>query len=117
MKKNLFFTLLYSLLLISLPAQAETIENDTPVIEQQSSTKSKLYPNPARDYIQIKNSSSLPIKNISILSMVGSSMLNKDLGNQLEEQPINVSRLPSGRYFVKISYHNGSQEILNLIKI
>jgi hypothetical protein len=84
---------------------------------EQPTTKSKLYPNPAVDFIIVKNSSVAKIKNISVLSMVGSVMINKEISDNNNNQEINVAKLPTGRYFVKVSYTGGNQEVLTLIKL
>lgn len=86
-------------------------------LEQKTVTKSKLYPNPAKDFVFIKNYSSSKLKNISILSMVGSSVFSKEITDNNNNPEINVSKLPTGKYFVKVSYLDGYMEILTLIKI
>ena len=84
--------------------------------EEQKTTKSIIYPNPARDFAVVRNTSDVEIKNITILSIVGSSVLSQDSNNNGEEQ-LNLTRIRSGRYFVKVTYADGYKEILNLIKL
>lgn len=86
-------------------------------IDQKPVTKSKLYPNPARDFVFVKNSSTSKLKNISVLSMVGSSVISKEATDNSNTQEINVGKLPTGKYFVKVSYLDGYMEILTLIKL
>ncbi len=112
-----------SLILVLTSLTLVTANNELPKgtgftkVEDQPVTKSKLYPNPASDFTIIKNTSTTKIKNISVLSMVGSYMINKEIPDNNTSQEINVSKLPSGRYFVKVSYVDGSQEVLTLIKL
>jgi hypothetical protein len=117
MKKFLFFiTLLFTINLVTaknLPANFLMKF----YLQEQPYTKSKLYPNPAVNFILVKNSSSYKIYNISVLSMVGTNLINKDIIDSNLNQEINISKLPTGRYFVKVTYSDGSREILTLIKL
>ncbi|CVK15779.1 Por secretion system C-terminal sorting domain-containing protein [Apibacter mensalis] len=117
MKKFLFFiTLLFTINLVTaknLPANFLMKF----YLQEQPYTKSKLYPNPAVNFILVKNSSSYTINNISVLSMVGTNLINKDITGSNLNHEINISKLPTGRYFVKVTYSDGSREILTLIKL
>ncbi|WP_128330372.1 T9SS type A sorting domain-containing protein [Apibacter sp. HY039] len=83
----------------------------------EKTTRSLLFPNPATDFTIIKNTTSTKIKNISVLSMVGSSVINREISDNNARQELNVAKLPTGRYFIKVSYADGEVEILTLIKI
>ena len=117
MKKFLLFiTLLFSINLVTAKDIPVSFLMDISY-QDQPYTKSKLYPNPAVNFILVKNSSSSRILNISVLSMVGTNLIDKDILDNNQNQEINISKLPTGRYFVKVSYSDGSREILTLIKL
>lgn len=117
MKKFLFFiTLLFSINLVTAKDFPANILMNF-YLQEQPYTKSKLYPNPAVNFILVKNSSSYKIDNISVLSMVGTNLIDKDIIDSNLNQEINISKLPTGRYFVKVTYSDGSREILTLIKL
>ncbi|MDR1876387.1 MAG: T9SS type A sorting domain-containing protein [Flavobacteriaceae bacterium] len=112
-----------SLILMLISLHLVTAKNELPQhdgtlnLGEQPVTKSKLYPNPAVDFIIIKNSSASKIKNVSVLSMVGSVVINKEISDNNNNPEVSVSKLPTGRYFVKVSYSDGNPEILTLIKL
>ncbi|MDR3272562.1 MAG: T9SS type A sorting domain-containing protein [Flavobacteriaceae bacterium] len=110
---------LVSILLLFIAFNLVTAETE-PVFSsyssEQTTTKSIIYPNPARDFTTIKNTSDVKIKNITVVSMVGSSVLNQNGGSDSEIQ-LNLTNIRAGRYFVRVTYANGYQEILSLIKL
>lgn len=57
-----------------------------------------LYPNPANSLVAISNPNGLAIEKIEIFDVLGRSMLRTD-----NTEAINVSTLPEGQYFVKIT--------------
>lgn len=68
----------------------------------------KIYPNPAKDFINIK--SQKDINSIEIIEQSGKRIIeSKDL-------EINVSQLAKGVYILKIKFSNGSSSIQKLIK-
>jgi len=79
----------------------------------------KIYPNPVKDELRIKNDE-LRIKNVEIVDLSGRAVLMGEFNSPLQngnpvgaycirpnETIINVSSLPSGIYFVKISTDTG----------
>lgn len=59
-----------------------------------------IYPNPAKNYLYIKNSASLNIQDISIVSLNGQVVLQKSYFSISDG--INVSHLKTGVYFVRL---------------
>ncbi|MDC9721743.1 MAG: M1 family aminopeptidase [Urechidicola sp.] len=66
-------------------------------------SKLTIYPNPAANSFQIKNSSEILIENISIYNILGQLVLN----NQQSEN-INIESLATGLHFVKIETNQGT---------
>lgn len=60
-------------------------------------TNISIYPNPAKDVINILNDNNLNITNVEILDLTGRTVLSTD-----KSADINISELPEGQYFVKI---------------
>lgn len=56
-----------------------------------------IYPNPAKDIVNILNNNNLNITKVEIIDLVGRVVLNTE-----KYQNINISELPDGQYFVKI---------------
>lgn len=86
---------------------------NTLAVEQQQG-KSVIYPNPAREFTTVKSNNK--IKTVTVVSVVGNIVINESLNGNSEIE-LNVSKLKSGKYFVKITYLDGSQDILNLFKL
>ncbi len=65
---------------------------------------SNIYPNPAKDFIEISlnNEASFMGSEVQIVYMLGIEVLNVGIGLDLSSQRIDVSRLPSGVYYIKI---------------
>lgn len=68
----------------------------------------KIYPNPAKDFINI--TSQKEINSVEILDQSGKRI------SESKELKINVSKLPKGVYILKIKFLNGSSSIQKLIK-
>lgn len=68
------------------------------------------YPNPAKDEIRLSQS----CKHITIYNTLGQEIKRRE--SILKNEPIDVSALKSGLYFVKIEMPSGSYETLSLIK-
>lgn len=76
---------------------------------QNSVSKSKIYPNPATDLVQIKSD-----KNISTMSIFDLS--GKLMKTVQKQNAANVQNLIPGNYVLKINYQDGSSESHQLIK-
>jgi len=68
----------------------------------------KIYPNPAKDFINI--TSKQQINSIEILEQSGKRI------SESKDLKINVSQLPKGVYILKIKFSNGSSSIQKLMK-
>ncbi len=68
-----------------------------------------IYPNPAKEYITIKNNENISIKRISIYDLKGTELefINTPIGN---EYKFNTGLLASGAYVVKVITAKGSFE-------
>ncbi len=70
-------------------------------IEDNSFTAIKIFPNPASNQLNIN--ASQPLERIEMYSVSGKFIMSEtDFSN-----PIDISKLPSGLYFIKISSKNG----------
>lgn len=74
-------------------------ECDLPYAIEDNSveTEVSIYPNPAKDIVNILNNNALNITNIQIIDLVGRIVLSTE-----QVQNINITNLPEGQYFVKI---------------
>jgi hypothetical protein len=63
------------------------------------------YPNPARDYVNVKIEKVLKNGKISFTDMLGMTLLNKTIGNERDIR-IPVSHLPGGFYMVSVTSEN-----------
>ncbi|MDP9956458.1 hypothetical protein J2X97_002117 [Epilithonimonas hungarica] len=87
---------------IFTPSSLATNENNL------SKNDVKIYPNPAKDFINI--TSRKEINSVEILEQSGKRI------SESKELRINVSQLPKGIYILKIKFSNGSSSIQKLIK-
>jgi hypothetical protein len=88
----------------------DTIPNDTTTLAlafKKEITEFKIYPNPARNYIQVD--AATPIKAIRILTMDGRLM------QELAEPRIDISHLAAGPYLVQILLPDGRSATRKLI--
>ncbi|MBE9467475.1 MAG: T9SS type A sorting domain-containing protein [Bacteroidetes bacterium] len=86
-------------------------EVETSIVNSLSAINSKIYPNPASDFVKI--SSDVAGFNINIYNVIGQLVLN-----QLEngkQSIVNIASLKNGLYFIKVQ-QNGVESIQKLIK-
>ena len=78
--------------------------------------KSLIYPNPAKDFTFVKSKSSfLGIKSIMIYTVVGNEVLNLR-ANNANKVRVNLSRIRSGKYLIKVVFTDDSEEAQILVK-
>ena len=77
----------------SWPASIESVENNNAI---------RIYPNPTNNLLNIEWSSSMNLKEISILNYLGQEMMVMNGFDKLESTSINLSELANGVYFVKL---------------
>jgi len=79
----------------------------TSMEEQNQADDIKIYPNPARDELRIKNASPIAIgvkiKAIKIFNILGEQVLQSAINNMESEIKIDVSKLNSAIYFLEIN--------------
>ena len=75
----------------------------------------EIYPNPAADWVTIKNSNCLILEQASIYDLSGKLILTTQLKETITEQQLDLSKMDSGIYFVVIKSVDG-QFIQQLIK-
>ena len=90
----------------SLVVDDLSLNATTSVSEMYNSVATKVYPNPAKDIIQLKGSN---IKSVEIVNAIGEIMLYENT-----RQSIDISNLSSGIYFVKIN-HGNETEMIKLV--
>jgi plastocyanin len=77
----------------------------TKVENQVSSSDFDVYPNPADDYIFIKNPDNSNPKSVSVFDMSGKMLLKSGSENTLNDKTtVYVSDLRKGMYFIMVSY-------------
>ncbi len=84
------------------------VKESLAVSESASKAKAILFPNPAKEYVNIKNSAELT--KAEVVDMTGRKVLES------ASKTIDVSQLPTGQYIIKMSFDNGSVETQKLIK-
>ncbi len=92
------------------------VKND-PSIEKENENV-QIYPNPAKDFIYVSTKNNVQIKRIIVFNIVGNKILDyspKQSHNRKKQ--LNVSRLASGKYFVKVLLSDNTQEMKHLIKL
>lgn len=67
-----------------------------------------IYPNPATDYIYIKNPQNIKISNLEIYSVDGKRILSQ---NQIQNEKIEVSKLREGLYILRLQTNEGDQNL------
>lgn len=72
-----------------------------------NATDVELFPNPSKDYFEVRSSSE--IKNIEIASLTGQTLLKQDGGS-----PVHFS-LPAGTYLVKVQMADGHSAIKKIV--
>lgn len=65
----------------------------------------KLYPNPARDVLNISYSKKINVDNIAIYNLVGKQVTNNKVSGNTAK--INIEDIPSGIYFVRLMDNSG----------
>ena len=68
------------------------------VAEHIASNEVSVYPNPAKEVVNILNDNNLNITNVEIIDLVGRTVLNTE-----KAENINIAELSEGQYFVKIT--------------
>jgi len=92
---------------------AFTSEHKTANLNENDLKKIIVYPNPAKDDLNIKIPFSNAKMNIEILDNLGKSILQKSISNQ--NSKIDVSKYNPGIYFMKIEI-DGVEKVIKVIK-
>ena len=78
----------------------------------------QVYPNPAKDFFFVSTKNNVKVKRIIVFNIVGHKILDYSPKNSFSSKhQVNVSRLASGKYFVKVLLNDNTQELKHLIKI
>jgi len=78
----------------------------------------KIYPNPTKNsfFVSVLNTSK--IKQVTVFNIIGHKVLDYKVRTPfLKKVQINISRLPSGKYFVRVLLDDKTQKMKHLIKI
>lgn len=67
----------------------------------------KVYPNPARDQVTLKNESQYKMESVSVYNVLGQEVFHGNTNNQSEYE-LNVQGLASGMYNIKINFKDGN---------
>ena len=74
---------------------------NTSIVEEESGDF-ELFPNPARDYIQVINKGQAAISQLKIFNSTGQMVLSKEYANQFNYTQLDVSELTKGMYFISL---------------
>lgn len=85
-----------------------TVKETLAVTEAGTNVKSIIFPNPAKDVVNIKNVAGLT--KAEVIDLNGRKVLEAD------SKTVDVSRLPVGQYIIKMKFDNGSTDTQKLIK-
>ncbi len=67
----------------------------------------RLYPNPAKTELFLKNENTIRLKSVKIIDLSGKTILNQDL-NDSEINSINISSIAKGMYLVEVKNQSGN---------
>lgn len=81
-------------------------------LEENDDNEVLIYPNPAKNTLNIKRADGL-ISDISVINVYGQQVLTSTLHKS--EETIDVSQLASGTYFVRLTNSNGASSIEKII--
>jgi hypothetical protein len=84
-------------------------------INSELASKVTLYPNPAENFIRIKNDSQYEIRKVQVSNANG-QLIRSEVINENNQIEINVSGLNSGLYFITLHSENGSAVKTFIIK-
>ena len=105
-KMPLTGTVYYRLRQTDLDGQFSYSEVRAVQFDKKAGTSVTIFPNPARDRISLlTNAFEGPVR-YEIFSAAGASLLNGTLANPQVESGINISKLTSGNYFMKLTDGN-----------
>lgn len=97
-----------------LTLYSETITIGTVGIEKPETGVSKVYPNPARDFVKIEAEKAFaPHALLQLKNMAGATLLEKNIEGQAQIE-LQLSTLPKGIYFLQIN-NNGQTFVQKLI--
>ncbi|MFV0237541.1 MAG: T9SS type A sorting domain-containing protein [Flavobacteriales bacterium] len=113
--RHLFNILAVFIFYANLSASDFSEHKGNPSIEEESNVR--IYPNPVKDLFYISSHNNMPIKQIIIFNIVGHKILDYSPKHPSNKEQINISRLASGKYFIKVLLNNRTQEIKHLIKL
>ncbi|HOE39890.1 MAG TPA: T9SS type A sorting domain-containing protein [Bacteroidales bacterium] len=82
------------------------------VVIQESANKITLYPNPAKNIVNISSNNS--IEKISVYDILGKNILTINPNNS--KSVVNINDLNKGLYFIKVKTENGSESTHKLVK-
>ena len=83
------------------------------IIENRSTAKLKVYPNPSKEFIHVSYSDLTSAATIEIHDLNGKILISKKFGSLPAE--VNVSKLQKGNYILKCSIKKGNTESANII--
>lgn len=99
-----------------IPAMALKVFDAAAIgIDEYSIEEGKIYPNPAKDYLNVTlRSSSVDGVIITVLDMTGRVVINETTDVVIKQ--LSVSGLTSGHYILKVSYQDGVAEQFKFVK-
>jgi len=112
------FAVVYIRSLNSIDTATEVFYDNFSLMESTLSTKDfssssfALFPNPAKDMITIKSSTSEEISSVQVFDLLGKEVLN----SKLVEDNVNLSTLSKGVYMLKINSISGKTATKKIIK-
>ena len=92
-----------------------TVESIIGIDENNLDAGVTLYPNPAKDVVNLVNKANIALNTLTVYDINGKLVINADLRNMQGEKSIDVSSLASGVYVVQITGDNAST-VKRLIK-
>lgn len=115
--KSVFNILIALLFAGSLSASGfAVVENDPPV--KKGNDIVQVYPNPTKDFFYVSTKNNVEVKRIIVFNIVGNKVLDYSPKNSFHhKEQVNISRLASGKYFVKVLLSDNTQEMKHLIKL
>jgi len=95
----------------------ETSFYNLPTTEYSNKSTLTIFPNPAIDFVRIKSSNLfVRFKEIKVIDIVGNEMFHVT-GNNFSTAELNISQLRKGKYLIKVTYSDNTEEATQLVKL
>ena len=83
------------------------VNNNNGINENYQTNNIKLYPNPAKNSINLEITENVTIKKIEIYDITGRKLYSEIFTNNFKNKSMNISKLATGKYFMHLQTNSG----------